>query len=126
LYWADLRVGRHLFEFDGFTKFQRPERGGTAQKAPEEVAWDEKRRQDAICGEGFGMSRVTWPEFFGQARQHAVRRLQGEFQTTLRRFGWDLTPAMAEFAESMIEERARRMRDRDLPLASLPDALHHM
>jgi hypothetical protein len=126
LFWADLRVGRHLFEFDGFTKFQRPERGGTAQKAPEEVAWDEKRRQDVICGEGFGMSRVTWPEFFGQARRDAVRRLQGEVQTTTDRFGWDLTPAMAEFAASMAAERARRMRDRDLPLASPLDALRHL
>lgn len=126
LFWADLRVGRHLFEFDGFTKFQRPERGGTAQKAPEEVAWDEKRRQDVICGEGFGMSRVTWPEFFGRARQLAVRRLQGEFQTTVDRFGWDLTPAMAEFAASMARERAGRMRDRDLPLASPLAVLRHM
>lgn len=117
-FWTDLRVGCHVFEFDGFKKFQRRDRGGTATREPEDIAWDEKVRQDLICGEGLGMSRVTWNELFGRARALAEDRVRREFQTTVDRLGWELPRRLAEFAQSMEHERARRLRDPDIPLAS--------
>ena len=57
--WADLRVGRHLFEFDGRVKYRAPEDGGLAEDL-EHVLWRERRRQAWLTGFGLGMSRVTW------------------------------------------------------------------
>jgi hypothetical protein len=117
-FWTDLVVGRHVFEFDGFKKFQRVERGGTADRPPEQIAWDEKTRQDLICGLGLGMSRVTWAEFFGDRRRQAEDRLLREFRTTVDRYGWTMPSSLLRFAESMADERRRRMRDPDIPLVS--------
>ena len=67
VFWADLRIGCHLFEFDGKRKFLRRANGGVAGRPVEEILWDEKRRQDDICAQGLGMSRVTWAEVFGSS-----------------------------------------------------------
>jgi len=86
---VDLRVGRHLFEFDGRVKYVGRERGGVADEPPEEVLWREKRREDWLRGVdgGYGMSRVVWEELFGARRRATLRRLREEFEATLRRFG---------------------------------------
>jgi hypothetical protein len=84
---CDLRVGRHLFEFDGLVKLQPPERGGLADRPPEEVVADEKRRQDWVCGFQLGMSRVTWPELWGQQRELTKQRLLREYEATTARYG---------------------------------------
>jgi hypothetical protein len=89
--WADvdLRLGRHLFEFDGRIKYRGREQGGVADRPPEEVVWLEKKREDWIrrADGGYGMSRVVWSELFGPARRHTVRRLGEEVAQTWRRFG---------------------------------------
>jgi hypothetical protein len=89
--WADvdLRLGRHLFEFDGRIKYRGRDQGGVADLPPEEVVWLEKKREDWIrrSNGGFGMSRVVWSEMFGSARRQTVRRLGGEVAETWRRFG---------------------------------------
>jgi hypothetical protein len=84
---VDLRVGRHLFEFDGRIKYLRTQRGGVAVKEVEAVVWDEKRRQDWLLGYQLGMSRLVWDDFFGTARVRALDRVAREYALTLARFG---------------------------------------
>jgi hypothetical protein len=96
--WCDLRLGRHLFEFDGKVKYQRVDEGGFALASAEEVVWREKQRQDWVCGFKLGMSRVVWDDHFGAARERALERLRREYLDTCRRFGEsidDLTPYLA-------------------------------
>jgi hypothetical protein len=87
--WArcDLRVGRHLFEFDGKIKYQRRDAGGVADRPAEEVVWLEKQRQDWICGYELGMSRIIWADLWGENRRRALRRLAREYAATAARFG---------------------------------------
>ncbi len=96
--WADLRLDRHLFEFDGHAKYERVEDGGLSEGDPREVLWREKNRQDWLTGFKLGMSRVIWDELFGRAREQAKVRLTREYLDTCRRYGTaidDLTPYLA-------------------------------
>ena len=96
--WCDLRLGRHLVEFDGKVKYQRVDEGGYALASAEDVVWREKQRQDWLCGFKLGMSRVVWDDHFGAARELALERLRREYLDTCRRFGDsidDLTPYLA-------------------------------
>jgi hypothetical protein len=96
--WCDLRLGRHLFEFDGKVKYQRVDEGGFALASADDVVWREKQRQDWLCGFKLGMSRVVWRDHFGAARERALGRLRREYLDTCRRFGEsidDLTPYLA-------------------------------
>lgn len=95
--WIDLRLGRHLVEFDGRVKYQRLDEGGLAL-SPSEVVWREKTRQDWLCGFKLGMSRVVWDDLWGQARATTLARLRREVRDTEARFGSsieDLTPYLA-------------------------------
>jgi len=87
--WArcDLRVGRQLVEFDGLIKLRPPERGGVADREPEEVVAAEKRRQDWLAGFHLGVSRVTWDELWGANRERTKLRLRREYDATVSRFG---------------------------------------
>ena len=96
--WCDLRLGRHLFEFDGRLKYQRVDEGGVSLAPAGEVVWREKRRQDWLCGFKLGMSRVVWDDLFGAAREATRRRLEREYLDTCRLYGEsiaDLTPYLA-------------------------------
>jgi hypothetical protein len=88
---CDLRVGRHVFEFDGRIKYRRRADGGLAAASPEQVVWEEKRRQDWVCGYGLGMSRVIWPELWEPLRSRTKERLLREFRATCSRFGTELS-----------------------------------
>ena len=86
---VDLRVGRHLFEFDGRVKYVDREHGGVADRPVTQVLWEEKQREDwlrRVYG-GHGMSRVVWDELFGEARGRTLRRLRAEYRQTQERFG---------------------------------------
>ena len=87
--YVDLRVGRHLFEFDGRVKYVERDLGGVADRPPNQVVWDEKRREDWLrrTGGGYGVSRVVWEELFGPQRRRTKERLLAEYLETLRRFG---------------------------------------
>lgn len=96
--WADLRLHRHLFEFDGEVKYLRIDEGGFALRDPREILWEEKLRQDWLTGFGLGMSRVVWDDLFGSARERAKARLLREYLATCQRWGTsidDLTPYLA-------------------------------
>ena len=102
--WCDLRVGRHLIEFDGWVKYRRPEAGGVAKKRPDEVLWDEKRRQDWLCGFDLGMSRVTWDEVMPARWELTRDRVAREVMATHLRFGTDIS----DLAPYVIREPRRR------------------
>jgi hypothetical protein len=99
--WCDLRVGCHVFEFDGRIKYQRAGNGGVADRPVEDVLWDERKRQQEICALGLGMSRIIWSDFYGPARDKARQRLLEEYAVTVRRFGQDLPEPLASFAAAM-------------------------
>lgn len=83
--WCDLRVGRHLFEADGMSKYDED---------PEGTLLDEKLRQDFLTGFKLGASRITFHDCHGGG-QAALRRLAREYDDTCRRFGTaidDLAP----------------------------------
>jgi len=110
VFWADLRIGCHLFEFDGKRKFLRRYVGGVADRPVEEILWDEKRRQDAICARGLGMSRVTWDELFGRARPTTAERLRSEYQLTRRRLGDQLPEHLARFAGAHKRQQGSQLK----------------
>lgn len=87
---VDLRVGRHLFEFDGRTKYLRQERGGVAVIDPDQVVWEEKQRQDWLLGYRLGMSRLVWADFWGARREQAKARLAREYALTCATFGMSI------------------------------------
>jgi hypothetical protein len=103
--YCDIRVGNHIFEFDGRIKYLPEDRGGVAVRPVEDVVWDEKERQRLICAEGLGMSRIIWADFWGQRRAEAVHRLRREYQVTVERFGVELAEHLARRA---LEIRRRR------------------
>lgn len=112
--WADIRVGCHLFEFDGRLKYRRVAQGGVARTPVDEVVWQERQRERKVCAEGLGMSRVIWDELFGSARGRLKQRLRAEYDVTLARFGEDLPPHLVESARRIRAARPRRqpsMRD---------------
>lgn len=89
--WAavDVRVGRHLFEFDGRIKYLDRAQGGVADRPVAQVLWDEKQREDWLrrAQGGHGMSRVVWSEMFGAERRRTLRRMAAEYHQTETRFG---------------------------------------
>lgn len=105
--WCDLRLGRHLFEADGFVKIMPIELGGFAATTPLQVVWDEKERQDFVTGFKTGVSRLTWNDFFGQQRQRALERCRREYIDTCQRFGTDIT--------DLAQYRPRHPRPRPTP-----------
>ena len=87
--YADARIGRHLFEFDGRVKYVERDLGGVAYRPPGEIVSEEKRREDWLrrTQGGHGVSRVIWSELFGAERRRTQRRIVQEVQETVRRFG---------------------------------------
>lgn len=76
--FADLRIGRHLVEFDGWLKYL-PEADGGFAVTPEQALWEEKQRQDWLCGFKLGMSRLTWidvqPDRWCQTQDRLLREI---------------------------------------------------
>jgi hypothetical protein len=88
VHFIDLRVGRHLIEFDGRIKYQRPAEGGVADQAPGDVVWAEKQREARVCAEGYGMSRLIWDDLWGATARHAAAdRIMREHAVTTERHG---------------------------------------
>jgi hypothetical protein len=108
--WCDLRVGRHIVEFDGRRKYQSVLDGGDARRPAEEIVWGEKVRERDIATYGLGVSRVFWDDCLGSARVRTMKRLQAEYDATVSRFGTKLPDDLAEFAIRMADRRLRRIR----------------
>lgn len=87
----DLRVGRHLFEFDGRSKYVAIADGGLALRSVDDILAEEKTRQDWAHGFHLGMSRVGWNDLFGRDRTYLKDRLTREYLATCRAFGTDIS-----------------------------------
>lgn len=108
--WCDLRIGRHIVEFDGRRKYRSVTDGGDAAKPADDVVWQEKVRERDIAAHGLGVSRVFWGDCLGSARAATMDRLHREFLSTVRRFGTRLPDHLEEFALRMADVRMRRIR----------------
>ncbi|MGI8524274.1 MAG: hypothetical protein ACR2K3_13350 [Nocardioides sp.] len=108
--WCDLRVGNHVFEFDGRIKYRGRTEGGVALKPAEQVVWEERQREREVCAEGLGVSRLDWNELFGAARIRAKKRLLEEYAVTLARFGPRLPDHLAAFSRLHSHDRVPRFR----------------
>jgi hypothetical protein len=86
---VDLRLRRHLIEFDGKVKYVGRARGGVADRPVEQILWEEKQREDWLRGldGGYGISRVVWSDLIGRARSETKRRLAREIAASDRRYG---------------------------------------
>ena len=86
--YVDLRLGLHLFEFDGLQKYQR-DFAAQQGRTPSEVVVEEKRREDWVrAATGMGMSRVVWDECLSpHAVERCRARLRAEVQKTIDRVG---------------------------------------
>lgn len=80
--WCDLRVGRHIIEFDGRAKYA----GSDLQSV-----WEEKERQDLIQGFRLGVSRVVWADLWSPRRAETKRRLDREIRATHDLWGSDIS-----------------------------------
>ncbi|MCR6031284.1 hypothetical protein GGQ22_07470 [Nocardioides sp. zg-579] len=86
--FADVRLGRHLFEFDGRLKYHR---GHGDDRPVEQVVWEEKLRQDWFCSYQLGMSRLVWSDVIGPGTVAALARIEREVAATEARFGTDIS-----------------------------------
>lgn len=110
LAWCDLRVGRHIVEFDGRRKYRDVADGGDADRTADEIVWAEKVREREIASHGLGVSRVFWDDCLGRARVATMDRLRREYDATVRRFGTKLPDDLAAFAMRLADQRMRRIR----------------
>jgi hypothetical protein len=94
--WCDLKVGRHVFEVDGRSKYSLEGRD------PRTVIWSEKERQDFITGFKLGVSRITL-EDCRREQAAARRRLLREYADRCSRFGTDIT----DLAPFVVRRRRR-------------------
>ena len=72
-------------------KYQRIEDGGLADRDPGRVLWEEKQRQDWLCGFKLGMSRLVWDDVLPPAWADTERRVLREAMETRARFGDDVS-----------------------------------
>lgn len=100
--WTDLRVLRHVIEFDGRVKYDPVERGGFAED-PRRALWEEKARQDFIAGFKLGISRVTYADLGNW--EATKRRLDRQIRQTCAMFGTDL----ADLTPYLVRRHAPRI-----------------
>ncbi len=74
---------RHLGEFDGLRKYLRPYKQGDDASR---VVVSEKRREEKMCGQRFGMSRLIWSDVFALDRRVADR-VRAQMEQSRRLFG---------------------------------------
>jgi hypothetical protein len=100
--WADLRVGRHLFEFDGRSKYLRSQEPGRLRSASQVVV-EEKEREDWFRGYRLGMSRLLWEHVWGPGRESAKTWIRREYDATTRLWGTDI----GDLAPYIVTDRRR-------------------
>ena len=99
--WCDMRIGCHVFEFDGRVKYRPPAEGGVADRPSDEVVWEEKKRERLVRAEGLGVSRIIWEDLWGAARERTKDRLRAEYRLTAERFGTALPGHLAAYSRRM-------------------------
>ncbi|TCJ29908.1 type IV toxin-antitoxin system AbiEi family antitoxin domain-containing protein [Nocardioides jejuensis] len=101
--WCDLRVRRHIIEFDGRVKYRSISNGGVSGD-PEVALWEEKKRQDFVQSFRLGVSRVTWAHVQPDTWRATGERLVREIAATDRLFGGDI----ADLSPFILPKSARR------------------
>ncbi|AKU15978.1 hypothetical protein VV02_09120 [Luteipulveratus mongoliensis] len=99
--WCDLRVGNHVIEADGRTKYQSTDEGGVASKPADAVAWDERKRERLVRDRRLGVTRLYWEDYWGARRADAITRLRADHADSVARFGSTLPETMAREAEAI-------------------------
>lgn len=99
--WLDIVLGCHDFEVDGKGKYTPVELGGFADRPPEEVLWDEKRRERDLHRLGVGTSRVFFEDYWGDRRIASLRRMREEYHETAARFGTRLPEHLVREAREL-------------------------
>lgn len=84
-YWPECR---HLGEFDGKVKYGRLLRPG---EEPGDAVFREKRREDEMRGEHFGMSRWIWSDLMPGGQTGFLRRLRVDLERSARLYAPTLT-----------------------------------
>ncbi len=75
---------RHLGEFDGMVKYRRSWREGDT---PEMVVEREKRREDLLRGQVYGMSRLIWSDYGRGRRLLTANQIKRDLDQSDRLFG---------------------------------------
>jgi hypothetical protein len=113
--WGDIRVGCHVFEVDGKSKYVPVELGGLAERPAHEVVWSEKKRERLIHRQGLGVSRIFFQDYWEPHRKPALARMIAEFQDTVARFGRELPDHLVRNAVILRDQRARGLLASSLP-----------
>jgi hypothetical protein len=107
-YFGDIRAGRHIIEFDGRVKYRSADQGGVADRALEEILWDERSRHRDISMVGLGVSRLVYADLWGPAPERAKARLRADHAEIVNRLGRELPPELESYARAVREQGQRR------------------
>jgi hypothetical protein len=83
---TDFRISWHTFELDGKIKYDVDgpyARGRSAQQ----ILYDEKKREDFVRGEDYGVTRFGWADLWGRRRRDLQSRCHRDIAATRRRVG---------------------------------------
>jgi hypothetical protein len=81
------------------------ERGGFAEKRPEDVLWDEKKRERMLHRVGLGTSRIIFEDYWNPSRSSVIARMRSEYEDSVARFGSRLPEHLVRNAREL---RGRR------------------
>ncbi|KAA1427576.1 type IV toxin-antitoxin system AbiEi family antitoxin domain-containing protein [Nocardioides antri] len=98
--WCDIRVGNHIIETDGRIKYRSKANGGVADDV-EQALWDEKQRERLVRDRRTVVTRVVWEDYWGRRRVEAVCRLRADHEESVRLYGRELAPELAEEAAAI-------------------------
>ena len=108
-YFGDIRAGgRHIIEVDGRIKYRSADQGGIADRALEEILWDERTRHRDIQAVGLGVSRLVYADFWGAARERAKARLRADHEDIVSRLGDRLPAELDAYARQVRAEGRSR------------------
>ena len=105
--WGDIRVACHLFECDGKSKYVSADRGGFADRPPEEILWAEKKRERDLHRIGLGTSRIVAGDYFDPNRGRVLARMRAELSDTAALFGTRLPEHLERNARELRGRRSR-------------------
>ena len=80
-YWPEYH---HLGEFDGRVKYERLVKPG---ESGGDAVFREKRREDAMRGRQYGMTRWTWPDLMPSGDAAFIRRLTDDLERSRDLYG---------------------------------------
>lgn len=83
----------HVCEFDGMVKYARFLRPG---ETASDAVVKEKRREDLVRAEGFGMSRLVWRDLEGDQRVRAAQRLRDGLDQSARLYTRNRTTILVQ------------------------------